>query len=83
MKRYCIINIAGLYEADIGDNVPLDCELLTPHCRPRVFYTDREQAEEELFRLAKIYGCNFEIFESSARVVESPVCPGALHLEDV
>jgi hypothetical protein len=72
MKRWCIINLRGLHDAELHDNAPLGQEVLSRNYAPHRFYDDRDIAELEMIRLAKKY-CNqaFTLFEAVASVNES------------
>lgn len=69
MKRFCIINVMGLRDATLCDDVPLDVEVLAGNYGPSPFYSDRDQAEKELFKLSEQYGPVFQIFESTEKAV--------------
>jgi hypothetical protein len=75
VKRWCIINETGLFEAQLYDNAPIGCEVLLERYRPKCFYYDKKQAEDELIRLTEKYGDKFILFESvnRARTITMPV----------
>lgn len=69
MKRFCIINMEGLRDVTLCDDAPLDVEILAGNFGPSPFYSDRGQAEKELFKLTEQYGPKFQIFESTEKAV--------------
>ena len=83
MKRWCIINLSRIHDAEISDRFPLDCEKVEDRYRPKVFYQERDVAEAEIFRLTQKWGEGFYLFESVGKVVRSIVNPKYFHLEDL
>lgn len=92
MKRWCIINLEDLSDPDpvdlsrasIRDICMLECERLSKRYGPTCFYTDKDLAADELFRLQHKYpDSEFCLFETVGKVVSSQTAPGACHLEDV
>lgn len=85
MKRWCIINLDYIRNAEFADRIPLDCEYLPGDNRPSVFYSDLGAAEMALLRLAtKSEGKGeFYLFEAVAMVVESMAVKGAKYIEEV
>ena len=71
MKRWCIINLSRIRDAEISDYFPLDCEKIDKKYLPKFFYQNRDQAEQELFRLTEKYGEGFYLFEAVGKVIRS------------
>lgn len=77
MKRWCIINLTRI-EPAIGG------ELLEKRYGPTCFYTDKNDAIEEIFRLQKkLPACEFYLFQAVGKVTSSSVCPGAMHISEL
>lgn len=74
MKRWCIINLTRI-EPAIGG------ELLEKKYGPTCFYTDENDAVEELFRLQKTHPtCDYFLFEAVGKITLSQINPLAMHL---
>lgn len=83
MKRWCVINLSRIRDAEMSDWFPLDCEKLERKYRPKVFYPSREMAEDALFWLTEKHGEGFYLFEAVGKVVQSRVNKKNYHLEKI
>lgn len=79
-KLFCIINLAELSNRHGFAGGKRWGRRLDKRYGPTAFYEDREEAEDELFRLSEKRE-GFALFELAGYVVESPVIVMAKHIQ--